>query len=447
MILVAISPGDVQLMQEIRFVTLNPGHFHAALVQKEMIEQVACRTHVYAPLGADLLAHLGRIAGFNGRGQNPTTWELELHASADYLERLQRERPGNVVVLAGRNATKIDAILTSLQAGMNVLADKPWILVPENLPKLQQAMELAERHGLIAHDIMTERYEITSILQRELIQDEATFGTIIAGSPDDPGVFMESVHYLKKLVAGVPLRRPAWFFDIHQQGEALSDVGTHLVDLAAWQLYPNQAIDAERDVCLMTAQRWPTVLEKSDFQQITGETDYPSYLHSALHHEELHYFCNTQVNYTLDGVHVKLKVLWDVESATGGGDTHLAVYRGTLSRIEIRQGRAEKYQPELLIIPNRTMEYPMVRRALDHKVHTLQADYPGIGVLDEGTHFRLAIPQQYRVGHEAHFGQVTRQFVRYLRGQDSLPAWEKPNMLAKYFVTTHGVELSRKTQR
>ena len=119
-------------MQEIRFVTLNPGHFHAALVQKEMYAQVAPQVHVYAPLGPDLIAHLGRIAGFNARAHDPTTWGVEVHACADYLDRMRHDKAGNVVVLAGRNATKIDAILASLETGMHVLADKPWILVPED---------------------------------------------------------------------------------------------------------------------------------------------------------------------------------------------------------------------------------------------------------------------------------------------------------------------------
>jgi predicted dehydrogenase len=171
-------------MPDIRFITLNPGHFHAALVQKEMYEEVAPQVHVYAPLGPDLLAHLGRIAGFNARSQHPTSWELEVHASDNALQRLQREKPGNVVVLAGRNAGKIDAILASLEAGMNVLADKPWVLTPGDLPKLAQALDTAAKHRLIAYDIMTERYEITSLLQKELVQDEATFGTIIPGSPE-----------------------------------------------------------------------------------------------------------------------------------------------------------------------------------------------------------------------------------------------------------------------
>ena len=430
-------------MQEIRFITLNPGHFHAALVQKEMYEQVAPRVHIYAPVGSDLIAHLGRIAAFNTRSQAPTAWELEVHASADYLERFVQAKPGNAVVLAGRNAGKIDAILAALDAGLNVLADKPWILMPDDLLKLEKALDLADERQLIVLDIMTERYEITSILQRAFVQDEATFGTIISGSPDEPGVLMESVHYLKKLVAGVPLRRPPWFFDIRQQGEALSDVGTHLVDLVPRILRPDQAIDAQKDVCMISAKRWPTVLAKSDFQQITGENDFPPYLYDALDHEELHYECNTVVNYALGGVHVKLNVLWDFEAEAGAGDTHLAVFRGTRSRVEVRQGREEKYQAELYIVPNRTMEYMLVRRALDRKVQNLQAEHPGIAVVDLGTHFRVTIPAVYRVGHEAHFAQVTKQFLRYLRGQDMLPAWEKPNMIAKYLVTTRGVELSR----
>src|SRR6267378_1030990 len=95
-------------MAEVRLITLDPGHFHAALVQKEMYPGVSKRVHVYAPLGADLLAHLQRIAGFNNRGETATDWELEVHACADYLQRLLRDKPGNVVVLSGRNNVKID---------------------------------------------------------------------------------------------------------------------------------------------------------------------------------------------------------------------------------------------------------------------------------------------------------------------------------------------------
>ena len=55
---------------------------------------------------------------------------------------------------------------------------------------------------------MTERFEATHSLQRALVNDEPTFGQIQPGSPDEPAVYMESVHYLKKMVAGAPNIRP-----------------------------------------------------------------------------------------------------------------------------------------------------------------------------------------------------------------------------------------------
>jgi len=79
---------------------------------------------------------------------------------------------------------------------------------------------------------------------------------------------------------------------------------------------------------------------------------------------------------------------------------------------------------------------------VNHHVEALQERYPGIGIEDLRAELRVTIPDKFRVGHEAHFGAVTRQFLRYLREPGSLPAWETPNMLAKYFVTTKGVQLA-----
>ena len=92
-------------MNETRLITLDPGHFHAALFQKEMLPGVARRVHVYAAFGPDLVAHLGRVSAFNFRAQDPTSWELEVHAGPDCFERMILERPGNVVVLSGNNRT------------------------------------------------------------------------------------------------------------------------------------------------------------------------------------------------------------------------------------------------------------------------------------------------------------------------------------------------------
>jgi predicted dehydrogenase len=426
---------------DVRLLTLDPGHFHAALVQKEMYPGVARRAHVYAPLGPDLLAHLGRVAAFNARPAAATAWELEVHAGPDFLDRALAERPGNVVVLSGRNRHKIDYILAAVRAGLSVLADKPWVIRADDLPRLEEALDTAHAKGLVAYDIMTERHEITSILQRELVNDPDVLGEALPGAEGQPGVFMESVHYLCKAVAGAPLRRPAWFFDTAQQGEGLTDVGTHLVDLVMWILFPGQAVDRQ-DVAMRAARRWPTPLSAADFRRVTGEADFPEFLAGAVRGGRLEYFCNTGVSYAVRGVQVQLDVRWDFEAAPGAGDTHRAVIRGSRAWVEVRQGQGENYRPELYVVPNGPAERAAVEAGLRRKVAALQRQYPGVGVQEQGGRYWVSVPEAYRVGHEAHFGEVTRQFLSYLQAPASLPPWERANMLAKYHVTTEGVRLA-----
>lgn len=427
-----------------RLITLDPAHFHAALVHKENYAGVSNKVAVYAPLGPDLLAHLARIVQFNSRPENPTAWELEVCAGPDFLERMLAERRGQVVVMSGRNRGKIGRIQAAVDAGLHVLADKPWIIEAADLPKLEAALKAVERRGVIAYDIMTERFEITTILQRELLRDPEVFGAIQPGSEEKPGVYMESVHHIYKEVAGVPSLRPLSFFHIHEQGEGLSDVGTHLVDLVQWMLFPGQALDWRKDIAVSSGRRWPEVLTRQQFRQVTGAADFPENLRPWVRQDRFEYYCNNQVCYTLRGVHVKLDVLWRYEAPPGTGDTHAAIFRGSRSRLEVRQGPAENFRPELYVVPNRSAELGLLRAALARRIEALGKDYPGLGLEDRGGELLVTIPNVLRVGHEAHFAQVTNQFLGFLKDPKRLPAWENPNMLAKYYVTTKGVELARK---
>jgi predicted dehydrogenase len=429
----------------VRFMTLDPGHFHAALVQKDMYPNVSPRVDVYAPLGPDLLGHLGRVAAFNLRADKPTAWKLEVHTGPDFLERMLREKPGNVVVISGRNNGKIDRIVASVGAGLNTLVDKPWILKSADLPKLEKVLADADAKGLVAYDIMTERFEITTILQRELVNDHETFGEPVAGTPDDPGVYMESVHYLMKMVSGVPNIRPAWFFDTAEQGEGLNDIGTHLVDLVQWTLFPEKPIDYRKDVKVLAAQRWPTVIPEADFARVTGEPKFPASIASHVHDGKLDYDCNTLVSYTVNGIHTTLNVIWDWEAPQGSGDRHFAVYRGSLARVEVRQTKSDGYRPEVYVVPNKKEDTARVLAAVRGKLGSLQSAWPGVAATERGGEIHLTIPDQFRVGHEAHFAQVTRNFLKYLGDRKTMPAWERPNMLSKYFVTTTGTELSHQS--
>lgn len=427
----------------VRLMTLDPGHFHAALIQKEMYPGVDPTVHVYAPVGPDLLLHLGRVNAFNSRAERPTGWRLEVHASPDFMERMLRERPGNVVVLSGRNSGKIDRILAAVEAGLHVLADKPWLIDASDLPKLERALVLARDKRLVAYDVMTERSEITTILQRELSQDPQVAGTVGPGTAAEPAVELESVHHILKLVAGAPNLRPAWFFDTGEQGEALADVATHLVDLVPFILFPGQAI-GESQVSVVSARRWPTPLTIEELRRVSGLKELPPGLAGSIKDGRLDYFANGEASFTVRGAHARVKVLWNYEAPAGAGDTHTGVVRGSLSRVEVLQGPEQKWQPELYVVPNRKADAAAVRAALTRRVASLAQARPGLAVLDEGARLRVVIPERYRVGHEAHFAEVTERFLAYLKDPATLPAWEESNMLAKYRVTTRAVEQSRR---
>jgi predicted dehydrogenase len=419
-----------------KLIIFDPGHFHATLVQKDMYPWLDPRVTVYAPLGPDLLEYLNRISLFNTRADQPTHWELDVRTSADPMAAMIREHPGNIVVFTGRNRAKIDRILAALKAGLHVLADKPWIITSADMPKLEEALALAAHKNLAAYDIMTERYEITSELQRELVSDPHIFGAPLQGSVQSPAIRARSIHHIMKTVAGVPLKRPAWFFDIAEYGEGLADVGTHVVDLVQWTAFPGQPVDYRKDISILHGTRWPLKMTKEQFTRVTGEPDFPPALASHVHSGVLDYYCNNSVAYTLRGVHVELEILWNWEAAEGG-DIYEASFHGTNSDIEIRQGKPERFIPELYV--GRMREG--VADAVAKRVAELQSRWPGLRVERSGEEIHIAIPERLRVGHEAHFGQVTNRFFEYVTSPKAIPAWETPYMLAKYFVSTKGVEM------
>src|SRR5687768_17061369 len=422
----------------VRLITLDPGHFHAALVQKYMYEGVDPLVHVYAPKGDDVVEHMKRIDGFNQRKEQPTHWRTEIYTAPDYLTRMLNDKRGNVVVISGNNAQKTQYILRSIEAGLNVLADKPMAITPADYKKLQRAFAVAEQRDTLLYDIMTERFEITSILQRELSRNPELFGTLLKGSETDPAIRKESVHHYSKIVAGQPLKRPQWFFDVRQQGEGLVDVTTHLVDLVQWQAFPEQTLKPE-DAKVLRAKRSPTSLTLQQFGKVTGAQTFPEFLKADVSNGVLNVYANGEFTYRLRDVHALVSVKWDFEAPPGAGDTHFSVMRGSKASLTIQQGAAQQYKPVLYI--DGVKDEAVVNKA----IASLQATYPGVGVKRDGDRWAVTVPERYNNGHEAHFAQVTENFLKYLRS-GKLPEWEVPNMLTKYATIMQAYELSRPRQ-
>jgi len=426
--------------QKVTLITVDPGHFHAALVQKSDYPQINPDVYVYAPEGADVQAHLARIDGFNTREENPTHWNEIVYTGEDFLEKMVSEKKGNVVMTAGNNSKKPIYIKTALEAGMNVLADKPMAINTDDFETLKADFATAEKNGVLLYDVMTERFEITTILQRELSLIPEIYGEQVKGSAEDPGMVTESVHHFFKNVAGNKLTRPAWYYDVKQQGEGLVDVTVHLVDIVQWDLFPGQIINYENDVKMVSAKHWPTIITPAQFEASTGYSEFPEYLASSVKDGNLEVYANGEMTYSLKDVFSKVIVIWNYEAPAGTGDTHFCVMRGTKANLAIRQGAEQNYIPELYI--ETSCACPEYAAAVEAKFAELEKKFPGIALEKIEGGWKVNVPAEYRNGHEAHFAQVTKNFLQYLE-DGKLPEWEVPNMIAKYYTTTQAYKMAQ----
>ena len=436
----AKSETTMEKTYPVKLITVDPGHFHAALVQKIMYDQVSPDVFVYAPQGPDYLQHLERINSYNKRPLNPTLWNEKVYTGPDFFEKMISDKAGNVVVLSGNNRKKAEYITKSINAGLNVLADKPMIISPEDFPALEAAFTVAHQKGVLLYDIMTERYEVTTILQKLLSQNINVFGTLTTGSKDEPAVTKISVHHFSKIVSGTSLLRPAWFFDVTQQGEGIVDVTTHLVDLVQWECFPEQILKPS-DVNMISAKRWPTYISKDEFKEVTGFDEFSDFLRKDVKDGKLNVFSNGEMIYQIKGIFAKVSVEWKYQAPPGGGDTHYSVMHGTKCDLIIRQGADEKFVPTLYIENVKGLTMNDFALKLKEVVKVLPYDSLLIEPVNKTT-LKVVIPAKYRVTHEEHFGQVMSRFLEYLKA-GKLPEWEEPGMITKYYTTTSALKLAK----
>lgn len=418
-------------------IVLNPGHFHAALTLRNRHARLSDDVHVYAEDGADLESFLRIVHSFNARASDPTGWNLHVYRGADFLERVSRERPGEVVVYAGKNDAKMRAIHRLHGEGFCVLGDKPWLIGADGLPLLRETVAAPP----LAMDIMTERHEITTRVQKALSASPEVFGTFRTDG-GEPAILLESVHHLYKLVNQRPLVRPAWYFDVAVQGEGITDVTTHLIDLTQWMTGSGKPFDYARDIELTAARQWPTAVARDMFKRVTGLDDFPAAVRGAVTGDTLQYLCNAQIDYRLRGLPIRVASIWNLAIPEGGGDTHYAALRGTLADLVVDQGPATGFAVRLSVHPHSPGK--TYGRALSHAVAALQPRFPGLAVeTDDGDIYRIAIPQALRTTHEEHFAAVLDDFLE-LMGSGERPANLGSDLMAKYTLLARARELSHR---
>ncbi|MHA4812491.1 putative oxidoreductase C-terminal domain-containing protein [Flavitalea flava] len=438
-------------MEKIRLMVLEPGHFHAALVEKEMYREVDTAVWVYAPEGPELEAYQSLIRKYNTRADHPTCWVEKIYKGSDYLDRLFSEKPGNIIVLAGKNGNKTATIKRSADAGLNILSDKPMAITPADFELLEQVFEETGKNKLngknkatgknpLIYDIMTSRYEITNILEKELAGLKEVFGDLEKGTEENPAIIKQSTHHFYKSVSGAPLIRPAWYFDVDQEGHGLVDVTTHLVDLIQWECFPEKLLDYRKDVRMLSAREWPTSLTASQFRQVTQLESFPDFLQKKVKLDLLNVLANGEMNYTLQGIHARVSVNWNFQAPGRAGDTYYSLVKGTRASLVIRQAKEQQYKPVLYIEPVQPDggNYELVLKETFGK---LEKKYPGLSLKPNEKGWEVIIPVQFDLDHEQQFAKVTKTFLNYLQA-GKMPDWEIAFMKTKYFTTTKALQLA-----
>jgi len=222
----------------------------------------------------------------------------------------------------------------------------------------------------------------------------------------------------------------------------MADVGTHLVDLEVWTLFPDQAIDYQRDIKILEATRSPIFLTRSQFERVTGEQEWPIFLQPAVWNDQLEYDCNT-LPCAIRGIYTTISDRWEYESVGALNDSYLVLYRGSRSTIRVRQSRLENYVAELDVIPNLEAYTASLKPALERRLKRLTDTFPNLAARNRGREIRVVIRKEDRERGGSAFSQLVERFLDYVRNPNELPRWEKLNMLAKYYVTTAGVAMAQ----
>jgi Putative oxidoreductase C terminal domain len=116
-------------------------------------------------------------------------------------------------------------------------------------------------------------------------------------------------------------------------------------------------------------------------------------------------------------------------------------FKVNFEQINLEISLFPKIRISLLLILN--IRNPQNTEGVQNTLKKIQTTYPNISFELIGQKYKVIIPEKYREGHETHFARVTEHFLDYLKN-GNMPAWEVPNMLAKYYTTTQGLDMARK---
>lgn len=134
------------------------------------------------------------------------------------LEELIKDSGANTLLTAAINSDKADIIVKAIDAGLNIVSDKPLVTTMEDLDRISDA--LGKNKNVKLYLMLSERYNPVLHTAKKLI-DAGEIGQLV-------NIINMRPHRLS------PQERPDWMFDSKQYGGIINDIGVHDIDVAVW---------------------------------------------------------------------------------------------------------------------------------------------------------------------------------------------------------------------
>lgn len=136
----------------------------------------------------------------------------------DNLDELILHSGANTLITAAINSDKADIIVKAVDAGLNIISDKPLVTTMNDLNRITDALERNKNVKLYL--MLSERYNPVLFTAKQLI-DAGNIGSVVS-------IINMRPHRLR------PEGRPDWMFNSRQYGGILNDIGVHDIDIAVW---------------------------------------------------------------------------------------------------------------------------------------------------------------------------------------------------------------------
>lgn len=172
----------------------------------------------------------------------------------DDLDAVLDDPSIDLVLIAAIPADRADLAIKAMEAGKDVMSDKPGCT---DLTQLSEIKEVQARTGRIWSVDFSERFEVPSVTRAAELVQAGEIGIVVQTVGLGP-------HRLNRAT------RPGWFFDRARYGGVLTDIASHQIDQF---LYFTGSTDAEITMASVGNFANPSDSGLQDFGQIALQSD------------------------------------------------------------------------------------------------------------------------------------------------------------------------------